>query len=79
MDIKINLVGDAGYLANEETKKKLSEKGVTLITPYRKNQNKHPNKNKDDRKKKASFLPKLKKRSGSTILLKEGVKENLDQ
>lgn len=37
---KINLIGDAGYIVGDETKKVLKKMNVTLITPYRKNQTK---------------------------------------
>jgi Transposase DDE domain len=51
---KINLIGDAGYIINEKNKKKLAEKNVTLITPYRRNQKKQNT---------TSEKRKLKKRS----------------
>lgn len=37
---RINLVGDKGYIAKQETKDDLLSKGIKLITPYRKNQKK---------------------------------------
>lgn len=55
----INLIGDKGYIADEETKKRLcTDTGmkVKLITPYRKNQ-----------KKKNTVVDKKKLRTRSTI------------
>lgn len=34
------IIGDAGYIVNDETKQILAKKNVTMITPYRKNQKK---------------------------------------
>lgn len=54
-NVKINIIGDKGYIVNDNMKKILSKRNTCIITPYRNNQKK---KNTEDENK------KLKKRSG---------------
>lgn len=49
---KVNIIGDKGYIVNDEFKKKLAGDNINIITPYRKNQDKTNTSEEKDKLKK---------------------------